>query len=390
VAPGDLVRPGGVAAGYIACRIGHPAERTNGSAGDPVGTAAAMSARYRPVGWNASKLVYDALVLAAIVLYIGTFLWLAPKFQHVTLPLDDYSIRMAAFGTCAFLLLTGILCIGPLARLDSRFLPLLYNRRHLGVLTCAVALTHASAALDWYFTYSLLDPYVALLSGNTSFGRAQGFPFELFGIAALLVLLLLAATSHDFWLSFLTPPVWKALHMSLYGGYLAAVLHVALGALQAARNPLLAVVMVLCVTGVGTLHVAAGMRERRRDRSVAPPHARTPWVNAGPVAAIEEGRGIVVHLDGADPVAIFRYRGRISAVGNVCAHQNGPLGEGRVIEGCVTCPWHGFQYRLEDGCAPPPYTEKLPTYRLRLEHGVVLLDPSPNPLGTWVEPLEVP
>jgi DEAD/DEAH box helicase domain-containing protein len=40
--------------------------------------------------------------------------------------------------------------------------------------------------------------------------------------------------------------------------------------------------------------------------------------------------------------------------------------EGRVLDGCITCPWHGFQYRLEDGCAPPPYTEKLPTYRLRL------------------------
>ena len=42
---------------------------------------------------------------------------------------------MRAFGSCAFLMLTLILCIGPLARLDARFLPLLYNRRHFGVLT---------------------------------------------------------------------------------------------------------------------------------------------------------------------------------------------------------------------------------------------------------------
>ena len=52
---------------------------------------------------------------------------------------------MKAYGTCAFLLLSMALCIGPLARLDRRFLPLLYNRRHLGVLTCAVAAGHASA-----------------------------------------------------------------------------------------------------------------------------------------------------------------------------------------------------------------------------------------------------
>jgi nitrite reductase/ring-hydroxylating ferredoxin subunit/DMSO/TMAO reductase YedYZ heme-binding membrane subunit len=341
-----------------------------------------MSARYVPVGWNASKLVYDVVLLAAIGLYIDVFLWLAPRFQHVTLPLDDYSARMAAFGSCAFLLLTMILCIGPAARLDRRLLPLLYNRRHFGVMTCAVALTHANAALDWYFSYSPLDPFVALLSSNTSFGRAHGFPFEVFGIFALLVLVLLAATSHDFWLKFLTPPVWKALHMGLYAGYTSVVLHVAFGALQTSRNPLLAVVMTLCVLLVGTLHVAAS---RRPDDPVVQP----PWVMAGTVASIPEGRAIVVPVPGAEPVAIFRHEGRLSAVTNLCAHQNGPLGEGAVVDGCITCPWHGFQYRLADGCAPPPYTEKLATFRLRLEGDTVLLDPTPNPPGTYIEPLPI-
>ena len=342
-----------------------------------------MSARYVPVGWNASKLVYDAVLLAAIGLYIGIFLGLAPRFQHTTLPLDEYSARMAAFGTCAFFLLTMILCIGPAARLDRRFLPLLYNRRHFGVLTCAVAVTHASAALDWYFSYSPLNPYVALLSGNTSYQQLSGFPFEAFGIFALAVLVLLAATSHDFWLSFLTPRVWKALHMGLYAGYVAVMLHVALGALQTARNPLLAVAMTLCTVLVGGLHVMAGRRPSR------PEPMRGHWVVAGSANAFPEGRAIVVPIDGAEPVAIFRHDGKLSAVTNLCAHQNGPLGEGAVVDGCITCPWHGFQYRLEDGCAPPPYTEKLATFRLVLDGGMVLLDPRPNPPGTYVEPLRV-
>lgn len=342
-----------------------------------------MSARYVPVGWNASKLIYDGVLLAAISLYIGIFLGLAPRFQHTTLPLDAYSARIAAFGTCAFFLLTMILCIGPAARLDRRFLPLLYNRRHFGVLTCAVAVTHANAALEWYFSYSPLDPYVALLMGNTSYGQLSGFPFEVFGIFALAVLVLLAATSHDFWLSFLTPRVWKALHMGLYAGYVAVVLHVTLGALQTARNPLLAVVMTLCAALVCTLHVAAGRRPPR------PEPMRGHWIVAGSPNAIPEGRAIVVPIDGAESVAIFRHDSKLSAVTNLCAHQNGPLGEGAVVDGCITCPWHGFQYRLEDGCAPPPYTEKLVTFRLMLEGGMVLLDPRPNPPGTYVEPLRV-
>jgi len=48
----------------------------------------------------------------------------------------------------------------------------------------------------------------------------------------------------------------------------------------------------------------------------------------------------------------------------------------------VTCPWHGYQYRLTDGCAPPPFTEKLATYRVRVSHGVIEVDPRPLPPGT--------
>jgi nitrite reductase/ring-hydroxylating ferredoxin subunit/DMSO/TMAO reductase YedYZ heme-binding membrane subunit len=343
-----------------------------------------MTERYVPVGWNVSKIVYDAVVLGVVGLYVSVFLWVAPSFQHVTLPLDDYTMRMNAFGTCAFLLLSLILAIGPAARLDPRFLPLLYNRRHLGVIATAVAATHAYAALDWYFSYGPYDRFEMLLRGNTSFFQAHGFPFEVFGIFALLVMLLLAATSHDFWLRFLTPPVWKGLHMALYAAYLSAVAHISLGALQAAENPLLAVVVVFCAIGVAALHVAASRR------IVAAVPLVDGWLDAGPVAAITEDHGIVVTPPDAEPIAVFRHAGRLSAVTNLCAHQNGPLGEGRVIDGCITCPWHGYQYRLEDGRAPPPFTEKLATFRLRIVDGHVWVDPAANPPGTPVEPVSVP
>jgi nitrite reductase/ring-hydroxylating ferredoxin subunit len=113
------------------------------------------------------------------------------------------------------------------------------------------------------------------------------------------------------------------------------------------------------------------------------------WLDAGPAAAIEEDHGIVLTPPDAEAIAIFRHAGRLSAVTNLCAHQNGPLGEGRVIDGCITCPWHGYQYRLEDGCAPPPFTETLATFRLRVVDGRVLVDPTPNPPGTFVEPVTV-
>ena len=341
-----------------------------------------MSAGYRPVGWNRSKLVYDAVLAAAVALYITVYLQLAPAFQGVTLPVDGAVARMQAFGTCAFLMLTVALSIGPLARLDRRFLPLLYNRRHLGVATAVVAAIHASHVLGWYYAFSPTDPYVALLSANTSYAQLLGFPFEALGLAALLILALLAATSHDFWLAFLTPPVWKAIHFGIYAAYVLVVAHIGLGALQGDDGPLMCIVAALSVAAVVGLHLAAAAMSRRTIDTEAAPAATAGWIEVAGADALAPGRAITVRFADGTAAAVFRDGDRLAAVSNVCAHQNGPLGEGRIVDGCVTCPWHGYQYRLLDGRAPPPFTERIATYELRRDGDRVLIDPRPNPPGT--------
>jgi nitrite reductase/ring-hydroxylating ferredoxin subunit len=81
-------------------------------------------------------------------------------------------------------------------------------------------------------------------------------------------------------------------------------------------------------------------------------------------------------------VALFLDDGRIYAISNVCRHQGGPLGEGRILDGCVTCPWHGWQYRPADGCSPPPFAERVETYAVRVIDGEVWIDPRPGAPGT--------
>ena len=66
------------------------------------------------------------------------------------------------------------------------------------------------------------------------------------------------------------------------------------------------------------------------------------------------------------------------------------MGEGKIIDCLVTCPWHGFQYDVRTGQSPKPFTETVPTYNLRLENGDVMVDPKANPPGTPVEPLAIP
>lgn len=354
-----------------------------------------MSVSYRPVGWTRSKIIYDAVLLAGVALYLWAFTHLGPQARAAGTLLDNQSLAIKAHGTCAFLLLTLVLMIGPLARLDGRFLPLLYNRRHFGVITCAVATSHLAAVLDWYFAFSPLSPWVALFSTDTAFGDLRGFPFIPFGVLAFAILLVLAATSHDFWLNFLTPPVWKAIHMSVYGAYGLVVLHVAFGALQDARNAALpALVLGACATLL-CLHLAAAWRERRRDRPAQTADktaagAGPGWIAAGTIRDVPGRGALIVPLVDGSSVAIFRDGDTLSAISNLCAHQNGPLGEGRLRDGCVICPWHGYEYRLRDGCAPAPFTERVATYNIRLEGDAILLDARPNPLGTAVEPVMIP
>ncbi len=351
-----------------------------------------MSVKYQPVIWNRNKVWYDLVLGVMIVAFILLFLHVAPHFSDAAAAVDVQIQRMRAFGFCALMLLTLILSIGPAARLDRRFLPLLYNRRHLGVATAAIALSHAAFVVDWYFNYSPVAPYTAVLGSNTSYGQLVGFPFEAFGIIALLVLVVLAATSHDFWLSFLTPPIWKAIHMAVYAAYACVVAHVAFGHLQDGANKGIVSILVGSVLIVTSLHLLAAWRDGLDEQALRDAGARgmtaAGWVDVGDPLTIVNGRARTIQLADGSRVAIFRHGGeKLSAVSNVCAHQNGPLGEGRIIGGAITCPWHGYNYRPENGCSPPPFTEKIATYNLKFEGGRVYVDPRPNPPGTHVTAL---
>ena len=277
-----------------------------------------------------------------------------------------------------------------LARLDRRFLPILYNRRHFGVITAGIAILHAQAVLDWYFAFAPVSKIAALFTANTSYGNIIGFPFEMFGVFSLCVLVVMAVTSHDFWLSFLTPRVWKALHMLVYAAYASVVLHIALGSLVGGGNPVTLVVLAISMAGLITLHLLAGLRETAKDRAMDASPAQDGWVAFGDLADFTEGRALIGAGARGERIAVFKFKGRLSALANVCSHQGGPIGEGKVVLGLVTCPWHGYQYRLEDGCSPPPFKERIARFRVRLEGSRIWVDPAAVPLGTVVEPLSIP
>jgi nitrite reductase/ring-hydroxylating ferredoxin subunit/uncharacterized membrane protein len=82
-----------------------------------------------------------------------------------------------------------------------------------------------------------------------------------------------------------------------------------------------------------------------------------------------EARTVIV---GRESVLLYREDGQLSALAETCTHLGGPLGQGRIHAGCVTCPWHGSTFRLGDGSVVRgPASSPQPVYDVRVSNGQV-------------------
>src|SRR5262249_49500640 len=134
-----------------------------------------MSVEYVSVQWNRQKRIYDTVLIAGVAMYLVTFGILTEQlFPHIT----DEIMLMRAFGTAAFLLLHVILCIGPLCRLNPKFLPLLYNRRHAGVTMFLLGLIHAVLVIVTYHAGSDTNPILSIFASSPLSRSVVGVPFQ--------------------------------------------------------------------------------------------------------------------------------------------------------------------------------------------------------------------
>lgn len=340
-----------------------------------------MSVSYQYIIWNKFKKRYDRIIVFGMVLYILLFTGITLIFNSNTSP-ETLIIR--SFGSLAIVMLHIILIIGPLCRLNNRFLPVLYNRRHLGVSMFIAALAHGGFSMFQFHALGDVNPFWSLFTSNMDYGSLVNFPFQVLGFLALLILFVMAATSHDFFLANLSAKVWKRLHMMVYLAYILLLAHVFLGNFQQETSLFTISFMLIGFISITGLHIAAAMKESKTDQMKLA--ESEGWLKVCEVEEIEGDRAKIFTV-GKERVAVFKYDGKLSAIHNVCKHQGGPLGEGKVIDGCVTCPWHGYQYLPGNGQSPPPYTEKVATYELKLQGTSIYINPEPFEEGTEVQPV---
>lgn len=85
-------------------------------------------------------------------------------------------------------------------------------------------------------------------------------------------------------------------------------------------------------------------------------------------------RGARCVKNGDMTIAIFRTADdQVFALEDKCPHKNGPLSQGIVHDGCVTCPLHNWVISLESGLAQGADEGETLTFPVKIEDGKILL-----------------
>jgi nitrite reductase/ring-hydroxylating ferredoxin subunit/uncharacterized membrane protein len=97
-----------------------------------------------------------------------------------------------------------------------------------------------------------------------------------------------------------------------------------------------------------------------------------------PERALAEGAAHAVDV-GELRMMLVREGGQVYALARECAHLGGPLEEGTIADGCVTCPWHGSRFALDDGSVVNgPATFPQPRFETRVRDGQLEVRMTPH------------
>ncbi len=98
------------------------------------------------------------------------------------------------------------------------------------------------------------------------------------------------------------------------------------------------------------------------------------FVRVARVGELAAGEKKIVEVDGV-LVVLINLEGEYYALEDVCTHDSGPLGEGRLEDGEIICPRHGahFDVRTGDALTLPAF-EPVPTYEVQVVGDDILVE----------------
>jgi 3-phenylpropionate/trans-cinnamate dioxygenase ferredoxin component len=99
--------------------------------------------------------------------------------------------------------------------------------------------------------------------------------------------------------------------------------------------------------------------------------SKLEYVELAPETDLPAGERLFVEVEGR-AIVLFNLAGKLFAIGDVCTHDNGPLGDGEVDGDEVVCPRHGARFDVRTGKATSlPATVDIPAYPVRVVEGMI-------------------
>ena len=98
---------------------------------------------------------------------------------------------------------------------------------------------------------------------------------------------------------------------------------------------------------------------------------KVDFLEIAPVDELPNGERMFVDI-GDTPIVIFNIAGQLFAIGDVCTHDDGPLGDGDIEGFNVVCPRHGAEFDVRTGkVTSMPAVVDIPAYPVRIVGGMI-------------------
>mgnify|MGYP003869825949 CR=1 FL=1 len=95
------------------------------------------------------------------------------------------------------------------------------------------------------------------------------------------------------------------------------------------------------------------------------------YISALPVSDLPEGERAFLEIDGF-PIVIFNIGNQFYAIGDVCTHDEGPLGDGELFDHTISCPRHGAKFDVRTGkVLTLPAVADTPWFPVRVNQGML-------------------
>ncbi len=99
--------------------------------------------------------------------------------------------------------------------------------------------------------------------------------------------------------------------------------------------------------------------------------SKAEFIEIAPASELPNGERLFVDL-GDKPIVILNIAGKLFAIGDVCSHDDGPLGDGMIEGNNIVCPRHGGEFDVRDGKAVQmPAVVDIPAYPVRVVDGMI-------------------